>query len=294
MIFCLISAGNRGRLTILPGHHALHRPTLTHGVKPMGHPANRRQFLKTTPIVSAGYWVGGGIGRAATRSPNEKLNLGVIGVNGRGRDNLNSVAGENIAALCNIDENNLAAAPKQHPKAKTYVDWRKLLDQKDLDAVVVSTADQVHALASNWAMQRGLSVYCEKPLAHSVHEAHVVRQTYLANKGKLSTQMGTQIHAEANYRRVVELIQRRDRPRSQGARLVRPDRPRRRPAAGRAARPQKHPLGPLARSGPLAAVQPRLPAGQSHLEPLVGLRQRDARRHGQPHDRSALLGIETG
>ena len=122
----------------------------------MGHPANRRQFLKTTAIVSAGYWVGGGIGRAATRSPNEKLNIGVIGVNGRGRDNLNSVSGENIAALCDIDENNLAAALKQHPKAKTYVDWRKLLDQKDLDAVVVSTADQVHALASNWAMQRGL------------------------------------------------------------------------------------------------------------------------------------------
>ncbi len=173
----------------------------------MSHPANRRQFLKAAAAVSAGYWVAGGIARAASRSPNEKLNIGVIGVNGRGRDNLNSVAGENIAALCDIDENNLAEAAKRHPKAETYVDWRKLVDQKDLDAVVVSTADQVHALASNWAMQRGLSVYCEKPLAHSVYEAHVVRQTYLANKGKLSTQMGTQIHAEANYRRVVELIQ---------------------------------------------------------------------------------------
>jgi len=173
----------------------------------MSHPANRRQFLKATAVVSAGYWVAGGSGRAATSSPNEKLNIGVIGVNGRGRDNLNSVAGENIAALCDIDENNLAEAARQHPKATTCVDWRKLVDQKDLDAVVVSTADQVHALASNWAMQRGLSVYCEKPLAHSVHEAHVVRQTYLANQDKLSTQMGTQIHAEGNYRRVVELIQ---------------------------------------------------------------------------------------
>ncbi len=173
----------------------------------MNHSANRRQFLKAAAVVSAGYWAAGGIGHAATRSPNEKLHIGVIGVNGRGRDNLNSVAGESIAALCDIDENNLAAVAKQHPKAKTYVDWRKLVDQKDLDAVVVSTADQVHALASNWAMQRGLSVYCEKPLAHSVYEAHVIRQTYLANQDKLSTQMGTQIHAEANYRRVVELIQ---------------------------------------------------------------------------------------
>jgi predicted dehydrogenase len=177
--------------------------------------ANRRQFLRTAAAISAGYWVAGGAAhaagapaaRAAGRSPNEKLNIGVIGVTGQGGSNLGAVSGENIAALCDIDENNLAAAAKRYPKAKTYVDWRKALEQKDLDAVVVSTADQVHALAGNWAMKRGLSVYCEKPLAHSVHEARTVRETYLANKDKLATQMGTQIHAGDNYRRVVELVQ---------------------------------------------------------------------------------------
>ena len=169
---------------------------------------SRRQFGKVSATAmgawTAAPWV---MASAAQGSPNEKLNLAVIGVSGQGGSNLGAVSGENIAALCDIDENNLAAAAKRFPKAKTYVDWRKAVDQKGLDAVVVSTADQVHALAGNWAMRRGLGVYCEKPLAHSVYEAHTVRQTYLANRNKLATQMGTQIHAGDNYRRVVELVQ---------------------------------------------------------------------------------------
>jgi len=168
---------------------------------------NRRQFLKNSSLAAASFWAAGSAAAAEGRSPNEKLNIGIIGVNHRGGANMNSVSSENIVALCDIDENYLAAAAGKHPQAKTYVDWRKMLDQKDLDAVVVSTADQVHALASNWAMKRGLSVYCEKPLAHSVHEARTVRETYVANKDRLATQMGTQIHAGNNYRRVVELIQ---------------------------------------------------------------------------------------
>ena len=71
--------------------------------------------------------------------------------------------------------------------------------------MIVSTPDHHHALASVAAMKRGKHVYCEKPLAHSVHEARIVRETY--NKTKVATQMGTQIHATDNYRRVVEMIQ---------------------------------------------------------------------------------------
>ncbi len=167
--------------------------------------SNRREFLKSSTLATAGFWAAGA--RAAeSPSPNEKLNIGIIGCMGRGRANTGGVKSENIVALCDIDENNLAKAKKSFPNAKTYVDWRKLVDQKDLDAVVVSTADQVHALANCWAMRRGLSVYSEKPLAHSVHEARTVRETYVANKDKVATQMGTQIHAGDNYRRVVELI----------------------------------------------------------------------------------------
>ena len=168
--------------------------------------ATRRDFLKATTAASAGFWVSG-IAAAQSASPNEKLNIGIVGVAGRGGANMGGVRSENIVALCDIDDNKLGAAAKRFPQAKTYVDWRQLVDQKDLDAVVCSTADQVHALVSCWAMRRDLSVYCEKPLAHSVHEARTVRETYNEHKDKIATQMGTQIHATANYRRVVELVQ---------------------------------------------------------------------------------------
>jgi len=166
----------------------------------------RRTFLKSSLGTGAGLVIlKSGILRAG-QSPNEKLNIAVIGVGGRGAGNLNSVKQENIVALCDLNAKNLAKAAEQHPRAKTYEDWRRCLEQKDIDAVVCSTTDHTHAFVNVWAMNRGKHVYCEKPLANSVHEAHVVRQTYLKNKGKLATQMGTQIHASDNYRRMVELI----------------------------------------------------------------------------------------
>jgi len=141
---------------------------------------------------------------AASKSPNEKLNIGIVGVAHRGAANTQDVATENIVALCDIDENYLAEAKKKYPSAKTYVDWREMLDQKDLDAVVVSTADHTHALVSIAAMRRGKHVYCEKPLGHTVREARLMGETY--RRMKVATQMGTQIHATDNYRRVVELV----------------------------------------------------------------------------------------
>ena len=166
----------------------------------------RRTFLKNSAAVGAGLVVlKSGILRAGN-SPNEKLNIAVIGVAGRGGANLNGVKSENIVALCDVNAKNLAKAAEQFPQAKTYVDWRKCLEQKDIDAVVCSTTDHTHAFINVWAMNRGKHVYCEKPLANSVEEARMVRQTYLKNSGKIRTQMGTQIHASDNYRRMVELI----------------------------------------------------------------------------------------
>jgi len=166
----------------------------------------RRTFLANSAAVGAGLVVlKSGILRAGN-SPNEKLNVAVIGVAGRGGANLNGVKGENIVALCDVNAKNLAKAAEQFPQAKTYVDWRKCLEQKDIDAVVCSTTDHTHAFVNIWAMNRGKHVYCEKPLANSVEEARMVRQTYLKNSGKIRTQMGTQIHAYDNYRRMVELI----------------------------------------------------------------------------------------
>jgi predicted dehydrogenase len=166
----------------------------------------RRTFLKRSTVAGAGLVVlKSGILKAG-QSPNEKLNIAIIGVGGRGSGNMNSVKSENIVALCDVNENKLAGAAKRFPRAKTYRDWRRCLDQKDIDAVVCSTTDHTHAFVNVWAMNRGKHVYCEKPLANSVHEAKVVRETYLKNKHKLATQMGTQIHASDNYRRMVELI----------------------------------------------------------------------------------------
>jgi len=166
----------------------------------------RRTFLKQSAMAGAGLVVlKSGILRAGN-SPNEKLNIAVIGVAGRGGANLNSVKSENIVALCDVNEKNLASAAERFPRAKTYIDWRKCLEQKDIDAVVCSTTDHTHAFVNIWAMNRGKHVYCEKPLANSVEEAQMVRKTYIKNKGRLATQMGTQIHASDNYRRMVELI----------------------------------------------------------------------------------------
>ena len=166
---------------------------------------NRRDFLKTGAATAGFSILPAGILKAG-QSPNSKLNIAVIGVANRGGANLNGVSSENIVALCDVNRNHLAKAAEKYPNAKTYEDWRLCLEQKDIDAVVCSTTDHTHAFVNLWAMNRGLHVYSEKPLANSVEEAQLVRKKYLENKDKIATQMGTQIHASDNYRRVRELI----------------------------------------------------------------------------------------
>jgi len=169
---------------------------------------SRRQFLATSLVGAGGFWIGSSAAFAKARklSPNEKLNIGAIGTANRAAEDLNGVASQNIVAICDVDEKFLAAGAKKYPSAKTYTDFRRLLDQKDIDAIVVGTPDHTHAIATTMALKSGRHVYCEKPLTHTVSECRRVRE--LAKKQKLVTQLGTQIHAGANYRRVVELIQR--------------------------------------------------------------------------------------
>jgi len=173
-------------------------------------PSSRRQFLQHS--LSAGA-IASGIGylsdRAAAESdsPNEKLDIAIIGTGGRGRANINGTKSQNIVALCDIDDRTLAKGKQQFPKASVFHDFRKLIDTQKCDAVIVSTTDMTHAPAAVRAMRRGRHVYCEKPLAHTVWEARVMQNTYRRRKSKIATQMGTQIHATDNYRRVVELVQ---------------------------------------------------------------------------------------
>lgn len=133
-----------------------------------------------------------------------KLNIAVIGVSGRGGDNLNEVAHENIVALCDVNAHNLAAASRRFPNARAYYDFRRMLEGRDIDAVVVSTPDHTHAVAAVAALKSGRHLYCEKPLARTVSEVRVMTDT--ARAMRRVTQMGTQIHAGSNYRRVVELV----------------------------------------------------------------------------------------
>ena len=160
---------------------------------------NRRHFLAATSTALAFPFVGRVLGA------NAKLNIGVVGVAGRGAGNLAGVKAENIVALCDVDAARLAGAAKQFPKAKGYADFRKMLERKDLDAVVCSTPDHTHAIVGVSALKSGRHLYCEKPLAHTVSEVRAMTEAAVA--GKRVTQMGTQIHAGNNYRRVVELVQ---------------------------------------------------------------------------------------
>ena len=166
----------------------------------------RRQFLKTTAAAAATSLFLPGGARAGKNAPGNKLNVALIGVWGRGLAHYDSLADENVVALCDVNEKRFPDALKRFPKAKTYVDWRKCLEQKDLDAVVICTADHTHAFIANWALNRDLHVYCEKPLAISVEEARVVRANWLKKKDKLATQVGMQRHAMQNFNRVRELI----------------------------------------------------------------------------------------
>jgi predicted dehydrogenase len=133
----------------------------------------------------------------------------VIGCGGRGAGNLAAVTAngeQHIVALCDINENNLNAAAAKYTDARKFIDFRQLYaEMKDYDAVVVSIAEHTHALATLPALKAGKHIYCEKPLTHNVRETRIISEA--AKKAKVATQMGTQIHAGANYRRVVELIQ---------------------------------------------------------------------------------------
>ncbi len=168
------------------------------------HRTTRREFLKQTLTAGMGLlFLKSGFGRG--QSPNDRLNIAIIGTGGRGWDNLQAVSSENIVALCDVDLERLAPAAQLFPKARLYVDYRRLFDRaRDIDAVVISTPDHSHALPTLIALQLGKHVYCEKPLVHSVWEARMVREA--ARRARVATQMGNQAHASDNLRQAVEIV----------------------------------------------------------------------------------------
>lgn len=164
----------------------------------------RRDFLKASAAAgAAALFV-----NPVRADEAERVRVGVIGVAGQGAWNLGQVASSGLAdivALCDVDASRAGPARQAHPRAQFHEDYRRMIEQRDLQAVLIATPDHHHAFAALQALRAGKHVYCEKPLAHSVAEVRAIRAE--AQRSRLVTQMGTQIHAGDNYRRVVEIIQ---------------------------------------------------------------------------------------
>ena len=189
---------------------------------------NRRNFLKGSALTAAGLSLAGcdTFGGSFTypsittvapkfRKPGEKLNIGVIGVGGKGWSDWTPMFknGENIVALCDVDrtwvDKGVAEIKKANSSAdvKCYSDYRKMLDDlgDKLDAVTVSTPDHTHAAAAIRAMKMGCSCYVQKPLVRTIWEARYFEK--VAKASGVITQMGNQGSCQDGLRRNVELLQ---------------------------------------------------------------------------------------
>jgi len=170
---------------------------------------NRRTFLRNTALSGLGLLTLKNSRSAFSYEANEKLNVALIGVGGRGRWFVGTIPklGTNVVAMCDVNDRKASLSFEEIPKAKKYHDFRKMLGEMDkqIDAVVIATPDHTHAVASAQACKMGKHVYCEKPLTHNIHEARVLQQ--LAAKHKVATQMGNQGTASEAFRRAVELVQ---------------------------------------------------------------------------------------
>ncbi|WP_437193830.1 Gfo/Idh/MocA family oxidoreductase [Planctomicrobium sp. SH527] len=167
---------------------------------------SRRSFLKASAIAGATFPL---MSQSITLAANSKLNLAAVGVGGKGWSDLISIAASpyvNVVALCDIDESkeHLGRAAEKYPQAKTFTDWRKLLEESKIDAVQVSTPDHMHAPISLAAMALGKHVYCQKPLTHTVFEARAMKNA--ARKSGVVTQMGNQIQSHNAYRTATQLV----------------------------------------------------------------------------------------
>jgi predicted dehydrogenase len=189
--------------------------------KMRGRRITRREFVGGA-VAAAGI-ITGAPAFLRGQNLNNKLNIAFIGSGGRGLANLSELtltpgqgrAGgaaaanhpdENVAVLCDVNQLAVDAAAQRFPHAKKYNDLRRVFDRpNDFDAVVVSTAEPTHAIATYLALTHGKHVYCEKPLTHNIWEARVIRET-AAKYPKLSTQMGNQGHASAVRRTIKEIL----------------------------------------------------------------------------------------
>lgn len=173
---------------------------------------SRRSFMKKAGVASSFMIVPSSVLGGENRlAPSDKINIAAVGAGGKGRTDIQMVSHENIYALCDIDDRRLAdtlaqdfAAPFRE-KAKRYRDYREMLDNEpEIDAVLISTPDHMHAPIAMHAMSLGKHVYVQKPLCHTVTECRVLEQA--ARDNNVVSQMGNQGHAEEGARVINEWV----------------------------------------------------------------------------------------
>ncbi len=181
-----------------------------------GSALTRREFLGTTATAAAGFVIVPRkvLGGPGYQAPSDTLNIGCVGVGGKGTSDILACSSENIVALCDADDEQMARfmtqkdnKPEYQPKydrAAKHRDFRKMLEREKLDAITVSTPDHTHAVIAMTAMKMGKHVFVQKPLTHTVKEARLLAQE--AKKRNLVTQMGNQGHSKEGARLICEWI----------------------------------------------------------------------------------------
>ena len=169
---------------------------------------SRRRFLQGVGAGVAAFHIGPAhvLGGPGGKAPSDKINVACIGVGGRGLASVDACSGENLVALCDVDDRQAKDAYKRHPDAKKYRDFRKMLDEvdKSIDAVTIGIPDHSHAVVAMDAIRRGKHVYCEKPLAHSIGEVRALVKG--AREHKVISQLGNQGHSFDSIRSFCEWI----------------------------------------------------------------------------------------
>lgn len=174
--------------------------------------SSRREFLRRGAITSAGLLAfptlvpASALGRDGTVAPSNRVALGAVGFN-MGLTNLRNLMGARgveVVSVCDVDTTNLAKGAAVAPRARTFRDWREMIETSKLDAVTAAVPDHAHAALAGWAMERGLDVYGEKPLAH--HQAEGAALVAAAHRNGRIWQTGSWQRSVANFRHAVELV----------------------------------------------------------------------------------------
>ncbi len=171
---------------------------------------SRRGFFKSAAALAAAvglplWYVEECLSAAPAEPAKDSLRFALIGCGGQGTGDIGNAAryGQ-VVALCDVDEGHVANLKRRYPAAKTYSDFRKLLEQKDIDAVVCATVDHWHTLVAIAAMKAGKDIYCEKPLTLTIDEGpHVVKAQ--KDSGRI-LQTGTQQRSDSHFRLACDLV----------------------------------------------------------------------------------------